>query len=254
MVPTSTASSFLATGTALSATAGRVSYVLGLTGPSLVVDTACSSSLVALHLATQACRSSISSTASTPTTAGALVAGVHVMTSPRSTLALSMAAFLAPDGRCKAFDASADGFVRAEAAITLLLETSRSTTLGSGYSPPLAVVVGTASNSDGRSASLTAPSGTSQAAVIRQAWHASAEDNGYMIQSQPFPTILQTHGTGTPLGDPIEIQALGDLLGGERPSPPHSPPDLGPPSRGRATPNRRRDWCRSSTPVQARDT
>src|SRR5262249_40990606 len=150
---------YYGTGNSLSAAAGRVSYVLGLRGPSLAVDTACSSSLVALHLACQALRRGECDTA--------LAGGVSLILSPVATLNLCRARMLAPDGRCKTLDASADGYVRGEGCGVLVLKRLPDA-LRDG-DRVLAVVKGTAVNQDGRSSGLTAPNGPAQEAVIRAA-------------------------------------------------------------------------------------
>ena len=178
---------------------GRLSYVLGLTGPSLTVDTACSSSLVAVHLACQSLRSGESSLA--------LVAGVNLMLSPSLTEMLSMSGALSPDGRCKAFDAQANGFVRGEGCGVVVLK-RLSDALSDG-DRVLSLIRGSAVNQDGRSTGLTAPNVLSQQAMLRQALESaqvSAEDVGY----------IETHGTGTSLGDPIEFEALKAVLGEPR--------------------------------------
>ncbi|MBX6769050.1 MAG: polyketide synthase, partial [Actinomadura rubrobrunea] len=187
---------YTATGGALNMAANRLSYLLGLEGPSLVVDTACSSSLVALHLACQSLRTGECDTA--------LVAGVNLMLSPRSTVALSKGRFLAPDGRCKTFDASADGYGRGEGCGVVVLRTAEAAR--SAGQRVLALVRGTATNQDGRSNGLTAPRGGAQEDVVRRALAAAGvrpAEVGY----------VETHGTGTALGDPIEVRALAAVLG-----------------------------------------
>ena len=186
---------YLATGNSHSVAAGRLSYVLGLQGPSLSVDTACSSSLVAVHLACQSLR--------TGDCRMALAGGVNTILWVDNTISLSKAHMLAPDGRCKTFDAAADGFVRAEGCGMVVLK-RLSDAIADG-DRIVATILGSACNQDGRSSGLTAPNGPSQEAVIRQALgraRIEASDVGY----------VETHGTGTSLGDPIEVQALGNVL------------------------------------------
>ena len=190
---------YLATGNADSVASGRLSYVLGLQGPALSVDTACSSSLVATHLAVQGLRSRDCDLA--------LAGGVNVILSAKTTIALSQAKMMAADGRCKAFDAAADGFVRGEGCGILVLK--RLPDAERDGDRILAVIRGSAVNQDGRSNGLTAPNGPSQTAVIRAA----------LADGSVEPTevgYVEAHGTGTSLGDPIEIQAMGTALGADR--------------------------------------
>jgi acyl transferase domain-containing protein len=150
---------YLASGNAPSVVAGRVAYVLGLHGPALAIDTACSSSLIAIHAACQSLRSG--------QTRLALAGGVNIMCSPQTTIALSRAHMLAPDGRCKTFDAAADGFARGEGCGVLVLK--RLADAEADGDRILAIVRGIASNQDGRSGGLTVPNGPAQEAVIRAA-------------------------------------------------------------------------------------
>ncbi len=187
---------YASTGMAHSVASGRVSYVFGLQGPSLSVDTACSSSLVALHLAVQSLRSRECRMA--------LAAGVNAILSVDTTISLSKGRMMAADGRCKAFDAAADGFVRAEGCGVVLLK--RLADAQADGDNILAVIRGSAMNQDGRSNGITAPNGPSQEAVIRAA----------LADAQVKPgdvSYVETHGTGTSLGDPIEVQALGAVYG-----------------------------------------
>ncbi|MCX5423757.1 thioester reductase domain-containing protein [Streptomyces sp. NBC_00078] len=187
---------YTATGGAQNFAANRVSYVLGLEGPSMVVDTACSSSLVALHLACQALRAGECERA--------LVGGVNLLLSPGTTVTLSKARMLSPEGQCKTFDASADGYVRGEGCGVVVLR-PLADAVRDGQEV-LAVVSGSAVNQDGRSSGLTVPRGSAQQDVIRRALAVGGVapgDVGY----------VEAHGTGTPLGDPIEVRALASVLG-----------------------------------------
>ena len=182
---------YVGTGNSGSVAANRLSYLLDLRGPSQVVDTACSSSLVAVH---QACRSLAQGECDL-----ALAGGVNLVLTPGRTIVFSQARMMAADGRCKTFDARADGYVRGEGVGWVLLK-PLSAALRDGDHVH-AVIRGTAVNQDGRSNGLTAPNGPAQAAVIRDALAVAAlapEDVHY----------VEAHGTGTALGDPIELRAL----------------------------------------------
>ena len=187
---------YTATGQDTSILAGRLSYVLGLRGPSLVVNTACSSSLVALHLACQGLRSGEASVS--------LAGGISLILSPLSTVAMSKFGAMAPDGRCKAFDARANGYVRSEGGgVVVLKPLFRALRDGDRI---YCVVRGTAINNDGFSNGLTAPSPQAQEAVLREAYARA----GVPPEKVHF---VETHGPGTALGDPIEAGALGAVLG-----------------------------------------
>jgi acyl transferase domain-containing protein/NADP-dependent 3-hydroxy acid dehydrogenase YdfG len=190
---------YYASGNAHSMAAGRLSYLLGLQGPSLTVDTACSSSLVAVHLACQSLRSGECRMA--------VAGGVHLTLSPENTIAFSKARMLAADGRCKTFDAAADGFSEGEGCGIVVLK-RLSDALADG-DRVLAVVRGSAVNQDGPSAGLTAPSGPAQEAVIREA----LANGGVAPEDVAY---VEAHGTGTSLGDPIEIRAIASVLAAHR--------------------------------------
>ena len=184
------------TGGALSIIANRVSYFFDLRGPSVTVDTACSSSLVAVHLACQSLRTGDSNLA--------IAAGVNLLLSPAVTRSFDRAEAMSPTGRCHAFDASADGFVRGEGCGVAVLK--RLTDALRDGDRVLAVVRGSAVNQDGRSNGLMAPNPAAQMAVLRAAYaNAGVEPREV--------DYVEAHGTGTLLGDPIEARALGTVLG-----------------------------------------
>lgn len=186
------------TGNSFAFAAGRVSYFLGAQGPNMAIDTACSSSLVALHLAVASLRQQECELA--------LVGGAHLRLSPNTTITLSRAQALAPDGRCKTFDAAADGFGRGEGCGVMVLK-RLSDAVRDGDSV-LALIRGSAVNHDGPSSGLTVPNERSQEQLIRQALK-NAEIKPADI------SYLEAHGTGTTLGDPIELSALAAVFAEE---------------------------------------
>ena len=190
---------YVAIGTSAAAGAGRISYGLGLQGPAVTVDTACSSSLVAIHQACQALRFGECDLA--------LAGGVNVLLSAKTAMTFSHAHMLAPDGRCKTFDASADGYVRGEGCGVVVVKRLEDAIRDGDRIR--AVIRGSAINQDGASGGLTVPNGVAQQRVIAEALQCAgvaAADVGY----------LEAHGTGTSLGDPIEVQAAGAALGDGR--------------------------------------
>ncbi|MFE9775281.1 type I polyketide synthase [Streptomyces sp. NPDC005931] len=189
------------TGAAMSIIANRLSYVLDLRGPSMTVDTACSSSLVALHLARRGLVTGECDTA--------LVGGVNLLLSPGVTINFGESGVLSPDGRCKPFSAAANGYVRSEGCLVVVLR-RLDDALRDG-DRVLAVVRSSGTNQDGRSNGLMAPNPAAQEALIREVW----DDSGLDPAAAGY---LEAHGTGTPLGDPIEATALGAALGRRRPS------------------------------------
>ena len=183
---------YTATGNTLSVASGRISFGFDLRGPTLTVDTACSSSLVSLHSA----RSSLVMAQCV----NAINAGANLMLSVETPAAFAKSGMLSRDGRCKTLDSNADGYVRAEAAGAMLLEH-----LDGDYLDLFAILNSTALNQDGRSSSLTAPNGPAQSSVIKHALKAG------LLSPQNIDAI-EMHGTGTGLGDPIEVGALGAVL------------------------------------------
>ena len=191
---------YLVTGNSLNSAAGRLSYCLGLSGPSLAVDTACSSSLVALHLACQSLRAGECDSA--------LAGGVNLILAPEGSAALSRAGMLSPDGRCKTFDAGADGYGRGEGCGVVILKLLSAALKDRDHI--LAVIRASAVNQDGPSGGFTVPSGPAQEALIRKALK-----NARLAPADI--SYLEAHGTGTSLGDPIEVGALANVLGEGRP-------------------------------------
>ncbi len=186
---------YAGTGNAFSIAANRLSYTFDLEGPSVAVDTACSSSLVSTHLACQSLRNGESDMA--------LAGGAGLILSPELTITFSQAQMMAPGGRCRTFDADAEGYVRGEGVGIIVLKRLSDAIRDRNHI--LAVIRGSAVNQDGKSNGLTAPNSLAQQKVIRQALKNSAvrpEDIDY----------IEAHGTGTILGDPIEVQALSTIM------------------------------------------
>lgn len=189
------------TGNAHSIAANRISYCLNLTGPSIAMDTACSSALTAVHVACEHLRKGHC--------AAALAGGVTVMITPDGFIGFSQASMLSPDGRCRAFDAGANGFVRGEGAGMVLLK-PLARALADG-DPVHAVILGTAANQDGHTNGIMLPGEEAQARLVREACRISGldpQDVGY----------VEAHGTGTAVGDPIEAHALSRALCADRPA------------------------------------
>ena len=203
-------SPFTATGGALSVAAGRVAFAHGLTGATLAVDTACSSSLVAARVA-------VSARGANEHGGAACVAGVNLLQAPETTTMFRVAGMIALDGRCKSFDAAADGYARGEACVALVLvdHDAASSNPGGDFAVAGVDVLGAFVNQDGRSSSLTAPNGPAQQSAVR----------GALAAADVAPdrvSDVQTHGTGTQLGDPIEIGALSAAWISRRPFPSRS--------------------------------
>ena len=183
--------SYFATGNSTSIAAGRISYIFGFEGPAIAVNTACSSSLVAMHLACQSLRNRECTIA--------VASGINLLLSPELSIAFSRSGMLAPDGRCKTFDANANGYVRSEGAGVVVLKPLLQAIADNNNI--LAVVRGTAINHDGSSNGLTAPNGLAQETVIRKA----------LLNADVKPdevSYVEAHGTGTSLGDPVELKAI----------------------------------------------
>lgn len=186
---------YYVSGTVLSVAAGRLSYALGLKGPSMALDTACSSSLVAVHQACESLRRRECDLA--------LTGGVGLMMAPEPGISFCKAGLLSPDGRCKSFDAGADGYGRGEGCGVLVLKRLSDALADDDFIQ--ALIRGSAVNQDGASGGLTVPSGPSQEAVIR----AALADSGIFPDQVGY---IEAHGTGTSLGDPIEMEALGNVF------------------------------------------
>lgn len=192
--PLTRSDAYTVTGNDRSVAAGRIAYVLGLNGPTMSIDTACSSSLVAAHLAGQSLRSGECNLA--------IVGGVSLILTPHSTIHMAQAHALAPDGRCKTFAADADGYAQGEGCAVLLLK--RLSDAQRDRDPIVALLRGTAINNDGRSSGLTVPSGAAQRMVLRESLNNARLSPGGI-------GYVETHGTGTSLGDPIEVEALAEV-------------------------------------------
>ena len=191
---------YLGTGNAHSIAANRISYLLDLRGPSVAIDTACSSSLVAIHMACDSLRSAQSDLA--------IAGAVNLILSPEVTIAFSHARMMAADGRCKTFDAKADGYVRAEGCGVVILK--RLSDALRDRDNILGLIRGSAVNQDGRTAGIAAPNASAQQAVIREA----LEQSGVSAKEL---TYFEAHGTGTSIGDPIEVAAIKGVLGDAAP-------------------------------------
>jgi phthiocerol/phenolphthiocerol synthesis type-I polyketide synthase C len=189
-------------GNTLSIFSNRISYAFDLHGPSLTVDTACSSSLVALNLACEDLRAGRAD--------AAFVGGVNMLLSPYPFIGFSAAEMLSPTGRCHAFDAAADGYVRAEGGVMLLLK-PLSAALRDGDAIH-ALILATGTNSDGRTAGLSFPSRESQAALLSAVYGQAGVHPDQLA-------FIEAHGTGTAAGDPVEAGALGMVLGRHRSAP-----------------------------------
>jgi acyl transferase domain-containing protein/acyl carrier protein len=187
---------YLGLGVDSSLLAGRLSYILGLQGPSMTVATVCSSSLVAIHLGCNALNAKECDMA--------LAGGVHLNLAPQSTMYVCMVQALAPDGRCKTFDATADGYGRGEGCGMVVMK-RLSDALADGDNI-YAVIRGSAVNHDGPSGGLTVPNGPAQEKVLHQALNAAGI-------TPTAISYIEAHGTGTPLGDPIEVRALDRVMG-----------------------------------------
>ncbi|NEO38501.1 MAG: SDR family NAD(P)-dependent oxidoreductase [Moorea sp. SIOASIH] len=187
---------YAATGNTHGTASGRISYTLGLIGPNLALNTACSSSLVTIHLACSSLRNQECNMA--------LAGGVNLLISPEVSISFSKARMLSVDGRCKTFDISANGFVRGEGCGIVVLK--RLSDALADQDNILAVIRGSAINQDGDTSGLTVPNGPSQQSVIRQAL-----TNGGVQPANV--SYIEAHGTGTSLGDPIEVEAIGTVFG-----------------------------------------
>ena len=193
------ADAYSMTGATLCSLSNRVSYAFDLRGPSFTVDTACSSSLVALHLACEALRHG--------QIRAALVGGVNLLLAPQSFVGFSRASMLSPQGRCHAFDARANGYVRSEGGGFVLLMRDDDAAIAGHRAR--ALIRGTGTNSDGRTTGFSQPNRVAQAAMLRGIYDRFEIDPNEL-------TYIEAHGTGTPVGDPIEAAALGEVLGTRR--------------------------------------
>lgn len=187
------------TGNPLNTTAGRLAYTFGLQGPCMALDTACSSSLSAIHQAVTALRAGDCSQA--------LAGGVNLTLDPLTTVAVCRTRALAPDGRCKTFDAAANGFVRGEGCGVLVLQTMEQAQ--QEERTILALIRGTAMVQDGASSGFTTPNGAAQRNLFHKAFQ------GIDIRPDEIDYV-EFHGTGTPLGDPIEVSSVAEVFGRDR--------------------------------------
>jgi len=193
------ADSHFATGNSLAVIANRISYIYDLRGPSLTLDTACSSSLVALHHATEALRSGRIDTA--------IVGGINVIASPAEFVTFSQASMLSPTGTCRAFSADADGYVRAEGGVVLVLRKGVPSA-----QPVHGVILASDVNSDGRTNGISLPSSKAQEELLNRVYSRAGIDPERL-------SFVEAHGTGTPVGDPLEANAIGRSLGRARTAP-----------------------------------
>jgi phthiocerol/phenolphthiocerol synthesis type-I polyketide synthase C len=196
------ADSHFATGNSLAILGNRISYVFDLHGPSVTLDTACSSSLVALHQAAQALRSGQIDTA--------IVGGINVIASPVPFISFAQASMLSPTGLSRAFSADADGYVRAEGGVVLVLR--KAALAQANMNPVHGIVIASDINSDGRTNGISVPSGSAQEALIKRVYSRAEIDVDRLV-------FVEAHGTGTPVGDPIEANALGRGLDLRRSAP-----------------------------------
>jgi acyl transferase domain-containing protein/acyl carrier protein len=187
------------TGNAMTMVSNRISYAFDFRGPSMSIDTACSSSLIAVHLACQSLWDGESTLA--------LAGGANAMFRPEYTIAESKAGMLSPDGRCKSFDARANGYVRGEGAGVVLLKPLSKAL--EDRDPIYALIRGTATNQDGHTNGITVPSGAAQEALMKEACRKAGVSPGQL-------QYVEAHGTGTPVGDPIEVNALANVLSIDR--------------------------------------
>lgn len=196
---TSSINAYSSLGTARSIAAGRLAYFFGLQGPVMQLDTACSSSLLSIHLACQSLRNKECNMA--------LAGGVNLLLSPNPFIAFSKLKALAKDGKCKVFDAKADGYVRGEGCAIIVLKRLSDAIMAKDNI--LAVIKQTTANHDGASNGLTAPNGTAQEVLLKK----TLEKANIKPQQVQY---VEAHGTGTSLGDPIEVFALGKIYGKQR--------------------------------------
>ena len=202
ILDTASGDAYAATGNVLSILSNRISYIFDLKGPSFTLDTACSSSLVALDTALVALESGQVDTA--------IVAGVNVLASPFNFISFSNAGMLSRTGLCQAFSADADGYVRAEGGVVLVLQTAKAAARENSLVH--GVIAASGVNSDGRTTGISLPSGTAQGALLEQVYREAGID----LDAIAF---VEAHGTGTPVGDPIEANAIGSRLGKGRKKP-----------------------------------